>query len=319
MSDIRIIEVASAIDAAQMFKSNQVDAAVVWSPDDVDCLEQVRGSKILASTETATNIIADGFFAKKEFIDNNVEILSQLYEGWMKGAAILNDDPNARRDAAKILEAGLNVPYDFATQAIGNVRFTTHGDNLNFFGVNRSFKGVTGQDLFSGMATQYQKLGYLDKIPNWRGHHTTKIVKAVNLAGSEHAAEASIDFAEATEEEATAEAVSTKAVTITFALNSSTLDDNAKYIIDVAFLDIARQFANQRIRVVGNSDNTGGRQINLDISKKRAQAVVDYMVNEHGFDADRFVVIGAGPDNPVASNNTAEGRRKNRRTDFELI
>ncbi|MBK7609506.1 MAG: hypothetical protein IPI18_21075 [Saprospiraceae bacterium] len=64
-TDVDIIKQASAIDAAQVFKSGQVDAAVVWSPDDQACLKSVAGSKILQSTKSASNIIADAFIAKE--------------------------------------------------------------------------------------------------------------------------------------------------------------------------------------------------------------------------------------------------------------
>ena len=46
-NDIQAVKVASAIDAADLFKKGQVDAAVVWSPDDADCVAKVTGSKIL--------------------------------------------------------------------------------------------------------------------------------------------------------------------------------------------------------------------------------------------------------------------------------
>ena len=320
MNDFEIVEVASAIDAAAMFKSNNVDAAVVWSPDDADCLEASPGSKVLASTKEASNIIADGFFAKKSWITANQDILQQLYEGWMKGAATLNTNSGAREQAAQILAEGLNVDLDFATLALNNVRFTTHGDNVNFFGLNRSFSGVTGEDLFSKMGAQYQSLGFIDRVPRWRNHNYTGAIKNTMLDGSNHDAEETASFAAVTEQEVqNATAVASKAVTITFRTGESTLDENAKYIINTQFLDVAKQFANQRIRVAGNTDNTGSAAVNKRISKARAQSVVDYLVNERGFDPNRFIVVGNGPDNPVASNATKDGRAQNRRTDFELI
>jgi len=97
------------------------------------------------------------------------------------------------------------------------------------------------------------------------------------------------------------------------------LDENSKYIIDLQFLDIAKSFGNARIRIQGNTDNTGSKATNLTLSQKRAQAVANYLADEHGFDPNRFVVVGNGPNKPVADNGTAEGRAKNRRTDFELI
>jgi NitT/TauT family transport system substrate-binding protein len=47
--------------------------------------------------------------------------------------------------------------------------------------------------------------------------------------------------------------------------------------------------------------------------------VADYLITQHGFDPNRFVVIGNGQDKPIEDNTSEEGRAKNRRTDFELI
>ncbi len=47
--------------------------------------------------------------------------------------------------------------------------------------------------------------------------------------------------------------------------------------------------------------------------------MADYLVSEHAMSANRFIVIGNGPSNPIATNSTADGKAKNRRTDFELI
>ncbi len=69
----------------------------------------------------------------------------------------------------------------------------------------------------------------------------------------------------------------------------------------------------------GNTDNTGNHNKNVLLSQKRAQAVASFLINTYGFDRNRFVIVGNGPDNPVADNSTASGRAKNRRTDFELI
>ncbi|MEL6359089.1 MAG: OmpA family protein, partial [Bacteroidota bacterium] len=77
--------------------------------------------------------------------------------------------------------------------------------------------------------------------------------------------------------------------------------------------------AGSRIRVEGNTDNTGSRATNVDLSRRRAQSVVAYLVREYNFDPNRFVVVGNGPDNPVANNSSAGGRAANRRTDFALI
>ena len=57
----------------------------------------------------------------------------------------------------------------------------------------------------------------------------------------------------------------------------------------------------------------------MELSRKRAQAVADYLATEYKMDRNRFVIVGNGPDKPVADNNTPEGKSKNRRTEFDLL
>ena len=319
--DVKITEVPSAIDAADAFKGGSVDAAVVWSPDDADCVDKVSGAKVLQNTKNASNIIADVFIAKRSYIENNKERLRQLYEGWMKGSAEINSSDDAKRKAAKILAAGLNQPEDFCYDAINNVRLTTHGDNLNFFGLNRDYNGVTGEALYNKMKVTYADLGYAPKdVKSYRLVTNTDIVSSANLNGvAGQEAEGKKTFTKVTEDDKTKEAISTKQVSISFRSAEYQLDDNAKYIIDKEFGDIAKAFSNARIRIEGNTDNVGNYDSNKKLSYLRAQAVAQYLQSEYGFDADRFVIIGNGSDKPVADNNTADGKAKNRRTSFELI
>ncbi len=321
-SDVQIIKQASAIDAAQVFKSQQVDAAVVWSPDDQACLQAVAGSKILQSTKSASNIIADAFIAKRAWVDQNRDKVQKLYEGWMKGAAEINSNDDNKRKAAKILAENFSgFTEDDAYAAINNVRLATHGDNQNFFGLNPDYKGVTGEQLYTRMTNSYKTLGYAEgRIPNWRLISDPVTIRNTSLAGPDHAGEGQKAFTKVTEEVGKEkEAIATKMVSITFRSGESALDENAKFIVDREMVEIAKAFANSRIRVEGNTDNVGSVALNQSLSRKRAQAVVDYLVTVHGMSRNRFVVVGNGPDKPVATNDTEDGKAKNRRTDFQLI
>lgn len=322
VKDVQIVKQASAIDAAEAFKAQQVDAAVVWSPDDEACLSAVAGSRVLESTKSASNIIADVFIAKKAWVEANQKRLQQLYEGWMKGAAEINSNDGNKRKAAKILSENFEgVSEDWAYKAINNVRLTTHGDNLNFFGFNPDYNGVTGDRLYGRMVQVYGDLGYLEgRTPTWREIANSSAVRATSLSGAAHEAEAQKQFTEVTKQEGEEkEAIATKRVSINFRTGEHQLDENAKYIIDREFVEIAKAFANARIRIEGNTDNVGSRESNVALSQKRAEAVRDYLVNEHGMPRNRFIVVGNGPDNPVAPNNSETGKAKNRRTDFELV
>jgi NitT/TauT family transport system substrate-binding protein len=322
-TDINIVAQPSAIEAAQAFKSGQVDAAVVWSPDDELSVRAVPGSKILESTRSASNIIADIFFAKRSYVNENRDKLQKLYEGWMRGAAEINNSNSAKQKAAKVLGREMALSEADAMGMINNVRLVTHGDNQNFFAQNSSFKGITGEQLYQRMAQDYKKLGFIEGgITPFRSVAYGNFVSAAGtaLTGTENAAEASRDFTPVSESEGREkEAIATKRISINFPTGVSTLDDEAKSIIDREFVPNARAFGNARIRIEGNTDNVGGRASNVELSKRRAQAVASYLTREYNMDSDRFIIIGNGPDKPVANNSSASGRALNRRTDFEIV
>lgn len=319
MSDVELVKQASAIDAAAAFKSQAVDAAVVWSPDDVLCVQSVPGSRILESTKSATNIISDVFIVKKQWAETNRTKLQQLYEGWMKGAAEINTSDTNRKKAAKILADAFNLPEGEQYQSISNVRLCTHGDNMNFFGLNPAYKGITAEQLYGRMGNTYKALGYVDKVVNYRIVSSPDAIRNTNLTSAEHVAEGQKVFTAATAADATKEAIATKRVSINFRSGEFQLDDNIKYIIDKEMVEIAKAFAGSRIRIEGNTDNVGNPATNKALSEKRARAVVDYMSATHNMPRNRFIIVGNGSASPIAENASEEGRAKNRRTDFELV
>lgn len=318
--DIEIIEAPNAVDAAAYFKAGRVDAAVVWSPDDEDCVNSVKGSKVLRNTKSASNIIADVFFVKKEYLEKHQEELRKLVEGWMRGAAEINSSETNKRKAAKILAEGLNQPEDFCYNAINNARLCTYGDNVHFFNTTGNYTGVKGEDLYNRMSKSYYNWGYAPAVvPAFRLIANPVLIKDIKLSGREHEAEGQSEFSPVTQELKTAPAFSSKAITITFATGSSTLDENAKYIIDMEFTDIAKAFGNVRVRIEGNTDNVGSEASNQILSEKRAQAVADYLASEHNLPRNKFVIVGNGSKKPVADNSSDKGRAKNRRTEFQLL
>lgn len=82
----------------------------------------------------------------------------------------------------------------------------------------------------------------------------------------------------------------------------------------VAALLIEKNFS---LKLAGHTDNTGSMQLNLRLSKERAEAVKSYLVSK-GANASRIEATGYGPTQPIASNATAEGRQQNRRVEFTL-
>lgn len=73
-----------------------------------------------------------------------------------------------------------------------------------------------------------------------------------------------------------------------------------------------------RIRIEGHTDNTGPESVNLRLSRERAQAVANYLVN-NGISADRLIAKGYGSSQPVESNLTDAGRSRNRRIEISYV
>lgn len=78
-----------------------------------------------------------------------------------------------------------------------------------------------------------------------------------------------------------------------------------------------KQYDQNSIEIVGHTDSTGGYQYNMGLSQRRAQSVANYLVSQ-GVNPSRVTTRGAGPDQPVASNNTESGRQQNRRVEVNL-
>ncbi|WP_343034978.1 OmpA family protein [Aromatoleum diolicum] len=74
---------------------------------------------------------------------------------------------------------------------------------------------------------------------------------------------------------------------------------------------------NPQIQIVGHTDSSGNRMANIALSLARAETVKGYLASK-GITAAGIDVLGAGPDRPVASNETPAGRAKNRRIEFRL-
>lgn len=321
-SDIEFIGTDSAPQAAEMFKAGKVDAAIVWSPDDKDCVDS--GGHVLMSTRDVPYAIADVLYAKESVINERRADLVGFTTGVLTASAELNSDSSARSRAAVILAQAMQTDVGFMELAVNNVRFATYGDNLSFFEMASTTKGsVTGQELYTQMGSMFTELGLApESLPSWRSLTDTSILEAVGeklRATGGQAAEGAFKFTAPTKEEASAPAFATRSVTVNFAVDSAELDLAAKTAIDKALGGVAKSFASVRVRIEGNTDNTGSATHNRELSERRAASVADYLSSRYGFDPNRFVIVGNGPDKPVASNSTPEGKAQNRRTDFELI
>ncbi|HSG34312.1 MAG TPA: OmpA family protein [Sphingomonadaceae bacterium] len=103
---------------------------------------------------------------------------------------------------------------------------------------------------------------------------------------------------------------------VTFAVDSSAISPAFQGTLDQIANSLV-QYPDSLVDVMGHTDSTGSEQYNLDLSRRRANSVADYLVLR-GVSRARIETIGYGENYPVASNETAEGRARNRRVEIRI-
>lgn len=104
---------------------------------------------------------------------------------------------------------------------------------------------------------------------------------------------------------------------IFFDFGKSTLKEESYYELDRLF-ELMSKNGKMKIEIGGHTDNVGSAEYNKKLSNSRAEAVVNYLVSK-GIEKSRLTFNGYGPDQPVATNETDEGRALNRRVEFRIV
>jgi len=78
-------------------------------------------------------------------------------------------------------------------------------------------------------------------------------------------------------------------------------------------VEFMQKYPSTATEIQGHTDSMGGEDYNLDLSQQRANAVLDVLVNEFGLNSSRLQAVGYGESQPIADNDTREGRQLNRR------
>ncbi|MGB6742814.1 MAG: OmpA family protein [Terracidiphilus sp.] len=107
-------------------------------------------------------------------------------------------------------------------------------------------------------------------------------------------------------------------VSVNFGFDKSVLTEDDRGQLD-SFAAQLGSAKNYILEVTGGTDSIGPAQYNYDLSNRRADAVVQYLVTKYNIPAHRFYLIGIGKDQAVAPNDTADGRKKNRRVEVQLL
>ena len=313
--DVEWVFTDSAVDAANVFKSGKVDAAVSWSPDVYVAARERQGGHILASTKEASNLIADIFVARGDFLEKHPEDARRFVAGWLKGVEMVEKNPER---AAVLLQkslSGVNTLED-AKGMLEDVKLPDYAENRAFFNPQGSL--VNYHSIYQTAQNIWRKIGKISRVyPGYQTVDTRFLEGAAEFFPQGGGGPARVRVQDPAQARGGADPRPRPSPSSS-PRGSSTVDENAKAVLDTQVVDLAATFGSAYMRISGNTDNVGSRDANLRLSRARADAVTRYLVSK-GFDRNKFEVVGNGPDKPVATNDTDEGRARNRRTDFEVI
>jgi OmpA-OmpF porin, OOP family len=107
-------------------------------------------------------------------------------------------------------------------------------------------------------------------------------------------------------------------VSVTFGFDKANLTEDDRGQLD-GFAGQLTSAKSYILEVTGGTDSTGPADYNYELSNRRADAVVQYLVTKYNIPAHRFYLIGIGKDQQVAPDTTRDGRQKNRRVEVQLL
>jgi len=95
--------------------------------------------------------------------------------------------------------------------------------------------------------------------------------------------------------------------------------ESSNFVMLNKITDAIKRFPNATVVVSGHTDSTGSAELNLALSKARAEVVANFITQVSDIDSNKVTFNGYGKDKPVASNETAEGRAENRRVEILIV
>ncbi len=297
-------------DAGALFQRGEVDAVAIWEPHLSEAIADGKGVT-LVTTETATNLVADVLFARREWLEENRAAVIKLVQVFFSAVDVLGQDS---AHAVKLAASAFAQKPELVQATLSKIKPAHFADNRAFFGLET--EDCAYDQLFVEASSVWQREGLIkEPLPA----ADSKWLKALSAVAPSYRDEKIVEsFRFLGMPSDSNQSLLTKSVSIYFASGQSSVDPNARKVLD-SFAQTLSVFQNAYVRVEGNTDNVGNRGANIALSKTRAESVIAYLVERHRFDRSRFVAIGNGPDHPVADNRSAEGRELNRRTDFKII
>jgi NitT/TauT family transport system substrate-binding protein len=336
-NDIDFKWAGDAPSAAKIFVNDpSFDVFVGWSPDIYNVTKGLKGTRLVVTTGTANNLVADVWAVRNDFFRDNPDKVSGLVQGIFEGMDMVRKDPAT---AAQALAKAYNLPLEDCKAMVGkdggvadgDAHLTNYRENAKFF--LDPFNPANFEVVWNSASTIYKSLGTISSaVP------AAKVKAAAVLSAMADHYKDVRDLSQPTFKpdaltKMTAEAgsgqVLTKAVMIAFEPNKSVLDTNYDNTIPATLEEIGKlagKFGNAYIIIEGNTDASKKGIVPPDLVRKlsydRADAVRRSIMEKYRFDPNKFKVVGNGWENPLPNStdsSNAEHNKRNRRVEVKVF
>lgn len=302
------------------FVAGNVDAAVLWDPDLSLALRDMKGSRVIYSTKTATNLIYDVIVCDQRELAkaDNEELFQKFHDGWLEGVGVARANPDqavealiATKEYFKLLAS--KEGKSFVKGLFGNLVWTDLADNARILGL---VGGVNHYErVYARFDEIYRGAGSLanpkSPVITPQESYDYRFVKAAlqrNVKAQETAAKPTQTFSEQGKTSAmAAPAAVTKPVAVSFASGSSELSKRAQQVIDKEMVPFIENNGSAYFELSGNTDSVGSAAANQTLSQARARAVADYLEKQWEIPRTRLRVSGYGSTRPLCDERNPTG------------
>jgi outer membrane protein OmpA-like peptidoglycan-associated protein len=310
--------------------NRKIDGATTWTPGDKMAFDALTGFTDVVSTKEFVNQMATTLVIVKEWaVQHDKEVINLLKQTYVASNQIKQYDEWARKAAecvaktynAETAEYWYNMfKGQKGTKAglgydVGGTRVFNYADAMQYNGIsdgNNRYKAV--YDQVSAYLTDLNPCGFNETCPEGVIPYDDAVnlyfLKSINIGDAGKVEK--ISYAENK-----TKVLANGQWNINFSTGSTAIQGSGKDLETIYNLLVQAEEA--KLKIVGHTDNVGNPASNMDLSRGRANSVVEYLTSR-GISKERFQLVdGKGDTQPISDNSTVSGKAKNRRVEITLL